>query len=55
MQFSDKIIIHNTLGKIIYKNDKVEEIDFRKFSNGIYYIKIVSQNNEEQTFKVIKE
>lgn len=63
--FSNKIIIENAipnseyelidcLGKIIYKGTEIQKIDFSNFKNGVYFLKIIS-NNTIQNFKLLKE
>ena len=51
----DLIIVYNTLGEIVKKTTNIDEIDISNISNGIYYLSILSSNNDKIIYKIIKE
>lgn len=49
------ISVWNYLGQKIISNQKSEEIDLTNFSNGVYFISVLLENNQVYETKLIKE
>lgn len=54
---SAQIEIHNALGQLIYKNGFVNsgKIDISGFQSGVYFVKVIADNNQSFTKKLIKK
>lgn len=50
---SKKITIYNAIGKLVFEGWASHEIDFTNYTDGMYYVKIETENNESKVQKVI--
>lgn len=47
-----EVFVYNTTGKRIYYNTKIESINLSEFPNGIYFINVITNNNETIVKKI---
>lgn len=52
---SANIEIVDIFGKILMKSENVSEVNISNLSAGVYFAKVISNNNKNQTFKFIKQ
>lgn len=55
-EYIKNVIIYNTVGELVYSTDCIENhisIDFSNYANGVYFVKI-NTNNNYQTYKIIQ-
>ncbi len=53
---NETFVLTNALGQTVYQGKNINEEDFIDLNNGVYFLKIKSQNtNSIQIFKIIKE
>src|SRR5690606_24426245 len=54
---SAQIEIHNTLGQLVYKSGFVNsgKIDISGFQSGVYFVKVIADNNQSFTKKLVKK
>jgi hypothetical protein len=50
-----EIVLYNNLGQLLFNSEVTDQIDISSLSQGIYFIKIIDENGQTETKKVVKK